>query len=182
MFSRKIRSTLPVIPSKLGTFYSHKTVAKKEKERKERQVSQYNKRHRSKNLSPLLIGDKVWVIDLRVYGEIAQKDKTPNSYWVQTHTSEVRRNRFHLVPAPYCNEKFEKKNWSTAIPIECEQQGIEQNINDNQNEREVCIENQCRDNSVSNMCENEIVQNEQVNQRPVRIRKEPGWMRYYVKK
>ena len=79
----------------------HDAVRKKETIRKEKQKEQYNRRHRLKNLSPLKVGDRVWVIDLRVYGVVVEIDKTPNTYWLKSDTSAIRRNRCHLVPAPH---------------------------------------------------------------------------------
>jgi hypothetical protein len=101
MFSRKIRSRLPVLPSKLGSFKQHNKVFEKESERKKKQERNYNKRHRSKALSKLKVNDRVWVIDSRVYAKIIRPDKNPNSYIIKTEKgSTIRRNRWHLVPAP----------------------------------------------------------------------------------
>lgn len=102
MFSRKIRSLVPMIPSKLGTFVKHEDISKLEKERKDKQESNYNKRHRAKKLSELIVGDKVWVIDKRVYAEVVSLGEGPNSYLVRTEGGGViRRNRWHLIYAPY---------------------------------------------------------------------------------
>lgn len=101
LFSRKIRSRVPVLPRNLGTFVKHDQLASKENKRKEVQEHMYNKRHRVKNLSILQAGDKVWVIDMRVYGKILNADENPNSYIVKTENgSTIRRNRWHLVLAP----------------------------------------------------------------------------------
>jgi len=102
MFSRKIRSRLPTLSKDLGTFKEHKKIALKEKERKEKQEKTYNKRHRVKKLSNVCVGDKVWIIDMRVYGVILKAQEKPNSYCIRTEKGNVvRRNRWHLVPAPY---------------------------------------------------------------------------------
>lgn len=53
MFSRKIRSRLPMLSKKLGSFKNHSEVKKKEEERKEKQISNYNKRHRTAKLLTL---------------------------------------------------------------------------------------------------------------------------------
>ena len=185
MFSRKIRSTLPVVPSQLDSFHSHAVVLKKEKKRKERQERQYNKIHRSNKLSPLKEGDKVWIIDLRVYKDVVAIDKAPNSYWVQTDKSRVRRNRFSLVPAPYRSVPLVNDEINPVLmPIQ------NQNVNNNNergmDEQRVLNENNCRDNAnENNVIQNEnnvIIQNEQINQKPVRQRNPPGWMKDYVRK
>lgn len=111
MFSRKIRSRVPVFPQSLGSFKDHKRVSLKEKERKEKQENRYNKRHGVKKLPNLYTGEKVWIVDMRAYGEIVRVDINPNSYIVKTERGNtVRRNRWHLVPAPYkaetvCNDE-----------------------------------------------------------------------------
>jgi len=53
-------------------------------------------------LSNICVGDKVWIIDMRVYGVILKVQDKPNSYCIRTKKGNiVRRNRWHLVPAPY---------------------------------------------------------------------------------
>lgn len=102
MFSRKIRSHVPILPKSLGTFKDHDQVAVKEEIRKGKQEASYNKRHRSRKLFTLQVGDKVWIIDMRRYGEILKIHASPTSYIIKTATgSIIRRNRWHLVPAPY---------------------------------------------------------------------------------
>jgi len=102
MFSRKIRSRLPMLPSKLGSLKNHSKVSRKETERKEKQERNYNKRHRSKSLSKLKRNSGVWVTDLRVYAKVVKPDRSPNSYIIRTKKGSVlRRNRWHLIPAPY---------------------------------------------------------------------------------
>lgn len=181
MFNRKIRSTLPVVPNKLDTFYSHETVLEKEHKRKKNQEIQYNKRHRSKNLSPLKPGDKVWIIDLRVYGKIIEVDKLPNSYWIQTSKSNVRRNRWHLIPAPYFNDNNETMIHALTPPLINKHDINKENINlCNENvscEKDVCM-NDDRRAVIGN-------QNETDNQtvptiRPVRNRKPPNYLKDYV--
>lgn len=102
MFSRKIRSLVPMLPTKLGTFVNHKQFSKLEKREKNKQERNYNRRHRVKKLSDLTVGDKVWVIDKRVYAEVVKIDKNPKSYMVKAENgSTIRRNRWYLIHAPY---------------------------------------------------------------------------------
>ena len=102
MFSRKIRSRVPILPDNLGSFKEHDKISQKETERKDRQERNYNKRHRVKKLKELAINDPVWIIDMRVYGNIVKVNAEPNSFTVKTvKGTVVRRNRWHLVPAPY---------------------------------------------------------------------------------
>lgn len=116
MFSRKIRSRLPMLPSKLGSFKEHSKVSKKENERKEKQERNYNKRHRSKILSKLEVNDDVWVTDLRMYAKIVKPDKSPNSYIIRTKKgSLLSRNRWHLVPAPSKHKVGTNYNYDPAL-------------------------------------------------------------------
>lgn len=102
MFSRKIRSRVPVVPRDLGTFKNHDLVATHEKDRKDGQERMNNKRHRVSKLSELSVGSMVWIIDMRVYGEVIKADDTPNSFIIKTEKgNSIRRNRWHLVPALY---------------------------------------------------------------------------------
>lgn len=53
-------------------------------------------------MSLLYINDNVWIIDMRIYGKIAGKCNTPNSYLVKTEKGNIiRRNRWHLVPTSF---------------------------------------------------------------------------------
>ncbi|KAL4706285.1 hypothetical protein ACJJTC_017452 [Scirpophaga incertulas] len=72
------------------------------KEKKEKDAEYYNKRHRVHKLEELEINDRVWIIDLKMYGIVMEKCKQPRSYIVNTDRGKFRRNRFHLVKA--CKE------------------------------------------------------------------------------
>jgi len=109
MFSRKIRSLVPMLPTRLGTFIKHKELTKIEKINKDKQESDYNKRHRVKKLSQLSVGAIVWITDKRVYGKVVEIDKKLNSYIIKTENGRmIRRNRWHLIYTPYKdNEDFD---------------------------------------------------------------------------
>ncbi|XP_011859821.1 PREDICTED: uncharacterized protein K02A2.6-like [Vollenhovia emeryi] len=104
MFSRKVRSTLPVLPSLLNKFRSHSEVKLKETALKKKQEIQYNRRHRTKNLGVLRKKERVWISDVRAYGNVVRASETPNSYIIKTEKGELRRNRVHLIPAPVKRE------------------------------------------------------------------------------
>jgi len=89
MFSRRIRSRLPTLSKDLGTFKEHGKIALKEKERKEKQEKTYNKRHRVKKLPNVCVSDKVWIIDMRVYGVILKVLEKPNSYCIRTEKGSI---------------------------------------------------------------------------------------------
>ena len=67
IFSRKIRSTVPLISSKFGSFRDRNKVSIKEKQRKEKQASDYNQWHRFKNLPILKFDNSVWISNLKMY-------------------------------------------------------------------------------------------------------------------
>lgn len=58
---------------------------------------QYNKRHRVVMLEELNVGDKVWISDIRKYGIIHEKDKSPRSYIIKCADRFYRRNRQFLI-------------------------------------------------------------------------------------
>lgn len=80
---------------------------------KDKSAEQFDRRHRTLNLSDLVVGDYVWVTDLRVYGKIIKVLDEPRSYLVQSNNSGIyRRNRWHLIPAPYYVEPRFTQAWA----------------------------------------------------------------------
>ena len=121
MFSRKIKSRVPTIQNNLGTFKEHDKVVNKETIRKDYQAMMYNKGHRSKKLSDLNKTDKVWIIDMRLYGEITDFDRDFNSYLIKTEKGNIiRRNRWHIVPALYKHDLDTEANEIPIIPEDVE--------------------------------------------------------------
>lgn len=109
LMNRKIKSQLPILPSQLNNPVNTKSVFNREGRAKERSAVQFNERHRTKELSQLMTGDSVWVTDLKAYGKVVQLLKEPRSYLIETDSGTYRRNRWHLIPAPYYN-------WSKFTP------------------------------------------------------------------
>lgn len=102
LMNRKLRSTLPILPSKLEeTLNTKSEFLQKEKYLKNKLEKNYNKRHNAKNMDTLKIGDSVWVVDIRKYGRVVEVCEEPRSYIVETDVGQYRRNRWHLVLAPY---------------------------------------------------------------------------------
>lgn len=131
MFSRKIRSRLPMLPNKLESFKDHKKVIGKEKDRKGKQERNYNRRHRSKKLSKLNVNDRVWVTDIRTYAKIVKADSNPNAYIIKTERgSTLRRNRWHLIPARY-EQNMKTNRYYAPIEIERESEPVgDENIDE----------------------------------------------------
>ena len=128
-----------MIPERLGSFKFHKEVTQYETQRKNKQAVFYNRRHRAKKLSSLSINESVWIIHMRVYGKVVKTLDIPNSYWIKTENgSLVKRNRWHLIPAPYSglnadgqlpdlpveenNELYKKKDNDREENVEVEEQ------------------------------------------------------------
>ena len=79
---RRLRTTLPVIPSKLAPKWPElDKLREKEDQIKAKQTNGYNKRHTARELSPLATGDRVYIPDRK-------------------ENAVVRRNRCHLTPNP----------------------------------------------------------------------------------
>ena len=93
--NRQLHLLVPIAPSQLKpAIPDYSALEEEEKKRQEQQRSNYNDRHRARELSPLLPGDHVWITDQQTEGTIVQSS-TPRSYHVDTDTG---RNRRHLNP------------------------------------------------------------------------------------
>ena len=99
---RRLRSTLPTIPSKLIPQWPELAKLRETEEKiKSKQVVQYNQRHAAKELSDLLPGDRVYVPDRRENAVVVGKSPEPRSYLIETDSNAaVRRNRRQLTPNP----------------------------------------------------------------------------------
>ena len=100
LMGRRIQTSVPIATSKLYPKIPNRNVLLEREEcRRSQQKQTYDRRHNTRELPELNIGDKVWVVDLRRTGVIKCKHKIPRSYII-TDKREIRRNRFHLVPLP----------------------------------------------------------------------------------
>ncbi|KAL3978677.1 hypothetical protein ACER0C_019739 [Sarotherodon galilaeus] len=91
LMGRRIRTTIPVIPSQLhprGT----DTDMLKAIEQTYRQ-----KQDKTTTLNP---GDKVWVSDMDTRATVVSMAGSPRSYIVETAKGTLRRNRYHLTRTP----------------------------------------------------------------------------------
>ncbi|CAH1108075.1 unnamed protein product [Psylliodes chrysocephalus] len=99
--NRKIKTTLPILPSKLNNPVSTESKFEKLNKAKQKTANQFGKRHEVRELSSLKWRDSVWVIDIRTYGKVIEILEEPRSYIIATQSGFYRRNRWHLIPAPY---------------------------------------------------------------------------------
>ena len=92
LMGRKIRTTVPVVPSSLDPEWSHFQDARKAQcENKQRKKKAFNKRHRVVDLRPLKPGEHVWVKDMNRRGTVKTHTTVPpRSYVVKTQLVIVR--------------------------------------------------------------------------------------------
>ena len=114
LMGRKLRTTVPVVPSSLDPQWSHFRDARKAQcENKQRQKKAFDKRHRVVDLRPLKPGEHVWVKDMNRRG-------TVKTHVVQTQHGDVRRNRRHLNPTPVA-PTYDALPTDVDIPIELDE-------------------------------------------------------------
>ena len=100
---RKIRSTLPVPTATLVPEWPYLEEFQRANETfKQRQKTDYDRRHRVQNLPEIPDNTDVWVRSggSPIAGRTITSAGTPRSYIVQTPTGETRRNRSQLNIQP----------------------------------------------------------------------------------
>ena len=103
LMGRQPRSTLPQINSHLTPDWSHLiSFPENDMKFKEKQKQNYDSRHRVHFQNTLPEGTTVWIkSDKRpTQGTIHSDATTPRSYWVDTPSGKLRRNRRHLTVVP----------------------------------------------------------------------------------
>ena len=102
LMGRKLRTTVPVVPSSLDPQWSHFQDAGRHSVKISKgQKKAFDIRHRGVELRPLKPGENVWAKDMNRRGTVkTHMTVPPRSYVVKTQHSDVRRNRRHLNPTP----------------------------------------------------------------------------------
>uniref|UniRef100_A0A669BXN3 Gypsy retrotransposon integrase-like protein 1 n=1 Tax=Oreochromis niloticus TaxID=8128 RepID=A0A669BXN3_ORENI len=101
LMGRRIRTTVPVIPSQLNPRGTNTDKLKAiEQSYRQKQRQNYNRRHRAHDMLQLNPGDKVWVSDMDTRGTVVSMAGSPRSYIVETAKGTLRRNRYHLTRTP----------------------------------------------------------------------------------
>ncbi|KAL4007109.1 Rho guanine nucleotide exchange factor 40 [Sarotherodon galilaeus] len=101
LMGRRIRTTIPVIPSQLNPSGTDTDKLKAiEQSYRQKQRQNYNRRHRAHDMLQLNPGDKVWVSDMDTRGTVVSMAGSPRSYIVDTAKGTLRRNRYHLTRTP----------------------------------------------------------------------------------
>lgn len=101
LMGRRLRTPLPQHPSLLTPeLPDSAAVAAKERERRLKDTTSFNDRHRVRDLSQLTPGQQVWITDTKSQGTVVSSHSAPRSYIVDGPTGVIRRNRHNLVPFP----------------------------------------------------------------------------------
>ena len=98
--SRKLRTDVPSSrQARKPAVPDRELLITREKEIKRKQKSNFDRRHRARDLSPALQGDLVWIPGRNERGTVGDQ-VGPRSYRVGTPTGEFRRNRRDILPIP----------------------------------------------------------------------------------
>ena len=103
LMGRKLRTTLPITPKQLKlSVPKERVVREKERKLRERNKSNYDSRHKVRDLQPLQLGDTVWIPE-KSEGKIVGQSN-PRSYIVRAEDGTIRRNRRDLIVLPNSQE------------------------------------------------------------------------------
>lgn len=98
LMGRRLRTKLPMVPGQLHpTNLSQAELIRRDHRARDKQRQGFNKRHGTKALRTLHIGDRVWVTDMKAKAEVVAPARRPRSYEVQTSSGvTLVRNRTSL--------------------------------------------------------------------------------------
>ncbi|XP_014679608.1 PREDICTED: uncharacterized protein K02A2.6-like, partial [Priapulus caudatus] len=101
LFSRRIRTTVPIIPEKLEPQLPDSAKLRaREQDQRNHQRQNYNARHRGVERDVFWPGDEVYVSRENTPGTVVRVAETPRSYIVENPTGEIRRHRGQLASRP----------------------------------------------------------------------------------
>lgn len=101
LMGRRLRTPVPQLPSLLiPSLPNEAKVRERKRERRIKDTSVFNKRHRVRDLPPLSPGQMVCISDTKSEGTVISPHSTPRSYIVESPSGVIRRNRQHLLPLP----------------------------------------------------------------------------------
>ena len=116
---RRMRTPLPQTNKQLIPDWPYlETFREKNKEFKKKQKANFDKRHRTLELSPIPDGTPVWITSENkpIEGTVLSSAGLPRSYVVDTPTGEVHRNRRHLKIIPNAVRSDKKNHPPRATP------------------------------------------------------------------
>ena len=100
LMNRRLRTTVPMLGYNLHPSVPNYPQLRAMEERdKQKQKSDFDRRHASRSLQQLMPGDQVWIDDQNLRGSIV-KEYSPRSYLVETERGTLRRNRRQLKFLP----------------------------------------------------------------------------------
>ena len=98
LMNRQLCSTVPIAPTQLQPAVpDYSRLKEREEAMREKQTDNFNSCHRSRELTPLLPGETLWVTDQQTPATVVELS-SPRSYQIQTSFRMLRRNRRHLNP------------------------------------------------------------------------------------
>ena len=103
LMGRQPKSTLPQINTHLTPDWPHLiSFPENDSKFKEKQRQYYDNRHRVHSQDKLSEGTPVWIKTdkQQTQGTVHSDAKTPRSYWVDSPSGNLRRNRRHLKIVP----------------------------------------------------------------------------------
>lgn len=119
---------------------------------------------------------------MRQYGTILQKCSEPRSYLIETVSGTYRRNRWHLIDAPYHISSKTQFNYTPITQVaqpSLEQTGVKEVSNEEDVNRQ-SVDNSCnKNNEHKEDCTLDVDRNN-VSHRPTRQCNKPGWLKDYV--
>jgi len=129
LMGRVIRSTLPTLDSKLNPKLPElDTLRRREDESRRQQKLCYDKRHHAIPLTPLKPDTEVNITTHHEQGTILKPADSPRSYYVQTPTKVVRRNREQIVPLSPSTHTRSPDSKVQTTPVESTNKTTELNI------------------------------------------------------
>ena len=131
LMSRKLRTTVPIIEQERVPKVPEQAVVKEmESQVKGLQKINFDHHHRAVELPELNPGDKVWITDRKIEGNVVKR-VAPRSYIINTTIGEYRRNRRFLTllkrqtkdrtySSQSLNISEESELWGTVVQQESE--------------------------------------------------------------
>ena len=96
LMNRRLRTTVPTLGYNLHpSVPNYAQLRAMEQKDKQKQKTDFDRRHASRSLQQLMPGDQVWIDDQNLRGSVV-KEYSPRSYLVDTERGILRRNRRQL--------------------------------------------------------------------------------------
>ena len=100
LMNRRLRTTVPTLGYNLHpSVPNYAQLRAMEQKDKQKQKTDFDRRHASRSLQQLMPGDQVWIDDRNLRGSVV-KEYSPRSYLVDTERGILRRNRRQLKFLP----------------------------------------------------------------------------------